>query len=409
MTTMNNEPKIQVDLRQDGNGEVTIDGQTHRISADSLDAARAEAVARVRALAGTSNQQVRFTSTDPEGTWLLVVDPDGHIAEDRSAAAPPQPSEPVRNASYDSSFVLNSIIPVTRIPKSTRGWRGALGLQPGQRELDERADRASICTPFGRPVTIVVADPRGGSGKTTSSLLLAGAFGTARGGGVLALENHELRGTMHLRTDAHASSSTIRELLAAHQAAEMSPDTLRLGDMSKYVRHQVAGQYDVLVSATNLGRALRKEEFDQVHQLAARLYWVIIVDTANNESAENWQAAIAKADALLVPLKWRNDYSLPAIEMLEELQAAGPAEADLVTRAVVVASHGQGDLDSRCRAQLLPYFEKRTQAVIEIPPDPHIAEGNAILHDQLKPLTRRRAMRMAAEVAKAIQLGVPAG
>ena len=47
--------------------------------------------------------------------------------------------------------------------------------------------------------------------------------------------------------------------------------------------------------------------------------WGVIVDTANDESAENWRAAVKRADALVVPIKWRNDYSLPAVEMLEEI------------------------------------------------------------------------------------------
>jgi cellulose biosynthesis protein BcsQ len=475
MSPRDDEPMIKIDLRQDGSGEITIDSRRVPISTPSLDAAREQALAQVRAVAGAHQKQVRFVTHDPDGTWQLVMDAGGRVTEYRpraggrqaasapTAPAPPaappttpspaQPAEvepgtgavaapvaapfgsapalgdpsghgaapgpsggfarfegpgagaPVAHT-YDSGYVLTRLIPVTRIPKSTRGWRGLLGLRPNQRELEERTDRADICTPFGRPVTIVVADPRGGSGKTTTSLLLAGAFGNARGGGVLALENHELRGTMHLRTDAQSSSSTIRELLAAQDNESLAADRVRMGDLSRYVRHQVAGQYDVLVSATNSGRALRKEEFDQVHHLAQRMYSVIIVDTANNESAENWQAAIAKADALLVPLKWRNDYSLPAIEMLEELKAAGPAQADLVARAVVVASHGEGDLDSRCRAQLQPYFARRTQAIIEIPPDRHIAEGNAILHDQLTKATRRQSERMAAEVAKAIRKAV---
>ena len=222
---------------------------------------------------------------------------------------------------YDSEYVMGSIVPVTRVPKSTRGWRGMLGIGPGRQERAERADRDAACQTYGRPVTIVVADPRGGSGKTTTSLLLAGAFGTARGGGVLALENHELRGTMHLRTGAPVGANEhSRPDLGPAGRPGVGQAMVRLGDLSGFVRHQVAGQYDVLVSATKSGRSLKREEFEDVHALVSRFYQMIIVDTANNESAENWRAAIDKADALVVPVKWRNDYSVPAIEMLEELQ-----------------------------------------------------------------------------------------
>ncbi|MDN5803000.1 MAG: hypothetical protein L0H26_00175 [Microlunatus sp.] len=298
-------------------------------------------------------------------------------------------------------------MPITRIPKATRGWRGLLGIGPSKREREERADREAACQAFGRPVTVVVADPRGGSGKTTTSILLAGAFGNARGGGVLVLENHELRGTMHLRTHAQGNDRTIRDLLGAQNYCGPSGDVVRIGDLSAYVRHQISGQFDVMVSETKRDRALSRQEFESVHDLGARFYSLIIVDTANDESAENWRAAVQRADALVVPLKWRNDYSLPAIEMLEELQASeDPRQRDLVRRTVVVASHNHGDLDVRCPQHLKPYFLDRTKAVIEIVPDPHIAEGNVIRHDQLSQKTRRQSERLVAETACAIRAGL---
>jgi cellulose biosynthesis protein BcsQ len=449
---MTDEPAVTLRLWADGTGEVIVEGVAAPISAGALRAARAQGLAQVQQLAARAGQPVRFVSYDPEGRWQLVMAPDGQVSEDNGTYASPDltvetadadlagepereqdeepgPSYPVPTARrdleptpapperapaqrqqrpYDSEYVMGSIVPVTRVPKSTRGWRGLLGIGPGARERAERADRAAACQSYGRPVTVVVADPRGGSGKTTTSLLLAGAFGTARGGGVLALENHELRGTMHLRTGAPVGATNIRDLIQAQQEnSSLNQSMLRIGDLSGFVRHQVAGQYDVLVSATKSGRSLKREEFEEVHALVSRFYQVIIVDTANNESAENWKAAIDKADALVVPVKWRNDYSVPAIEMLEELQHTGdPRVIGLIRRAVVVASHGQGDVDSRCRQHLMPYFAERTRAVIEIDPDPHIAEGNVIQHDQLSPATRRRAERVAAEVANAMQAGM---
>jgi len=451
LTATTDEPAVTLRLWADGTGEVIVAGVAAPISAGALRAARAQGLAQVQQLAARAGQPVRFVSYDPEGRWQLVMAPDGQVSEDNGSyarstepaeqPAPEEPAEPGREAAeeaepqfavpaarrsaeptttdqtngapsarerpYDSEYVMGSIVPVTRVPKSTRGWRALLGIGPGARERAERADRAAACQAYGRPVTIVVADPRGGSGKTTTSLLLAGAFGTARGGGVLALENHELRGTMHLRTGAPMGATNIRDLIRAQQENQGGQAMVRLGDLSGFVRHQVAGQYDVLVSATKSGRALKREEFEDVHALVSRFYQLIIVDTANNESAENWRAAIDKADALVVPVKWRNDYSVPAIEMLEELEHGGDERVvGLVRRAVVVASHGQGDVDSRCRQHLMPYFAERTRAVIEIDPDPHIAEGNVIQHDQLSAATRRQAERVAAEVASSIRAGM---
>jgi cellulose biosynthesis protein BcsQ len=444
MTATTEDPTVTLRLWADGTGEVIVEGVAAPIAAGALGAARAQGLAQVQQLAARAGEPVRFVSYDPEGRWHLVMSPNGEVTEDdgtlaAAAAASPEPDPapepepplhpdpqpagrkartssrstrtdaprpPVPTREYDSEYVMGSIVPVTRVPTSTRGWRGWLGIGPGRRERAERADRSAACQQYGRPVTIVVADPRGGSGKTTTSLLMAGAFGTARGGGVLALENHELRGTMHLRTGAPPGANTIRDLIRA-QRDTGGQEMVRLGDLTGFVRHQVAGQYDVLVSATKSGRALGRDEFDDVHALVSRFYQVIIVDTANNESAENWRAAIEVADALVVPVKWRNDYSVPAIEMLEELQhSEDPRAISLVKRSVVVASHSQGDVDGRCRQHLMPYFAERTRAVIEIAPDRHIAEGNVIQHDQLSPATRRQAERVAAEVGHAIRAGL---
>lgn len=437
MTTTANETDPEVVLHLDANGVSTLTvagGEPQPIGGGTVDEAREAGIAYVLDRAVGRARPLRFDAHDPDGHWQLLAHPDGQITEyhpdpagdpssavkataaaspSRSTASPPEhPGDgaerpgPATQPSqgYDSAHVMQRIVPVTRIPKATRGWRGLLGIGPSTREREERADREAACQTFGRPVTVVVADPRGGSGKTTTSILLAGAFGNARGGGVLVLENHELRGTMHLRTDAQGKDRTIRDLLGAQNYRSPSGEVVRIGDLSAYVRHQVSGQFDVIVSETKRDRALTREEFESVHDLGSRFYSVIIVDTANDESAENWRAAVHRADALVVPLKWRNDYSLPAIEMLEELQAAeDPQLRGLLARTVVVASHNHGDLDLRCQQHLKPYFLQRTKAVVEIAPDSHIAEGNVIEHDQLGAACRRQAERLAAEVADAIK------
>ena len=457
MTTTNSSaPEAVLQLAATGSTLSLAGGEPQLIDADSIDDARVAGLRLILSQAATNGRAIRFDASDPNGEWQLIAHPDGQISEydptsdpaaaesaagdettsspasspaaatlaDLPAAAPgvvppatttqgtaadPAAAAGADGPGYDSTYVMQQIVPVTRIPKATRGWRGLLGIGPSKRELEERADREAACQTFGRPVTIVVADPRGGSGKTTTSILLAGAFGNARGGGVLVLENHELRGTMHLRTDAQGKDRTIRDLLGAQNYRGPSGEVIRIGDLSAYVRHQVAGQFDVMVSETKRDRALTSEEFESVHDLGSRFYSVVIVDTANDESAENWRAAVRRADALVVPLKWRNDYSLPAIEMLEELEASDDQRLrDLVRRTVVVASHNHGDLDSRCQQHLKPYFLQRTKAVIEIEPDPHIAEGNVIQHDQLSAKTRRQSERLAAETARAVRASLNA-
>ena len=101
--------------------------------------------------------------------------------------------------SYRTDELIQAL-PLPREAPAERGIRSVLRLRPGSSERTERIARATAATAFRRPVTIVVANPKGGSGKTPTTLLLAGALGQARGGGVVAWDNNELRGNMHLRT-----------------------------------------------------------------------------------------------------------------------------------------------------------------------------------------------------------------
>jgi Mrp family chromosome partitioning ATPase len=87
---------------------------------------------------------------------------------------------------------------------------------------------------FGRPVSFVVAIPKGGAGKTPVTLLLAGAFGVARGGGVLAWDNNELRGTMNR---AASITAPLRRCATSCKAVpHLVPEQVRHGDLSGYVR-----------------------------------------------------------------------------------------------------------------------------------------------------------------------------
>jgi hypothetical protein len=65
-------------------------------------------------------------------------------------------------------------------------------------------------------------------------MLLAGAFGVARGGGVLAWDKNELRGRMNLSSEHHGSAATLRDFLQA--VPHLVPEQVRHGDLSGQVR-----------------------------------------------------------------------------------------------------------------------------------------------------------------------------
>lgn len=314
-----------------------------------------------------------------------------------------QAQQPDRPVSYRADELLQAL-PLPREAPAEKGVRSVLRLRPGTSERGERIARATAATAFRRPVTITVANPKGGSGKTPTTLLLAGALGQARGGGVVAWDNNELRGNMHLRTHDTNARSTVTDLLQA-MTMLTQPDA-RLGDVGAYLRHQVSGQYDVLTSATTTYAQIEARDFDQIHRLLSRFYKVLVIDTGNNEGSSNWREAMKASDVLVIPIKWKSLSCAAAVQMLEELDHQGPDAQRLIRRAVIAVSNGPGDVNKDVEKQLRPYFESRAAAVIDIPTDQHIAAEGPLDHSALQPATRRAALDLAAKVAEQITIAL---
>lgn len=327
------------------------------------------------------------------------------IAHARAAAERPVTSGQRPQPSYRADELI-SALPAHREAPAEKGVRGMLRMRPGGTERTERMARDVAATSFRRPVTVVVANPKGGSGKTPTTLLLSGGLGTARGGGVVAWDNNELRGNMHLRTHDTNPRATVTDLLRAMPMLT-KPD-VRLGDVAAYLRHQVAGQYDVLTSATTTYAQIEAGDFQQIHRLLSRFYRVLVIDTGNNEGSSNWREAMKSADVLVIPIKWKSLSCAAAVQMLEELDRQGPAAQDLIRHAVVAVSNGPGDVNKDVEKRLRPYFESRAAAVVDIPTDTHIAEEGALDHAALLPPTRRAALELAAKVAEQLTIRLAA-
>ena len=68
-------------------------------------------------------------------------------------------------------------------------------------------DRSTIQRDFDGPRTIAFINPKGGAAKTTGVLAAGYTFGTVRGGGVIAWDNNETRGTLGIRGPGAATAT----------------------------------------------------------------------------------------------------------------------------------------------------------------------------------------------------------
>jgi MinD-like ATPase involved in chromosome partitioning or flagellar assembly len=317
------------------------------------------------------------------------------------------PAVPVTGAARPSAQDLLSSRRSRAVPQRAReGWRGwlvhevGLPLAPSKAEKARHELTTTVQTQLPGPRTIMVVNPKGGVGKTTTTLLLSAALGLARGGGVVAWDNNETRGTMGLRSRDAGHGGTVRSLLAA--APDLTSTAGRLGDLDAHVHHQRGVRFDVLRSdedPTGAG-VVDADDFAALHTLIQRFYRLVVVDTGNNIRSANWQAAASAADQLVITTTVREDSGASAAWMVDAL-AAGP-HAHLLERAVTVLSDPAPRTPEDERRRLTDHFAAATGGdparVVRVPFDRALTGGGVIDHDVLSSATRTAWLRVAAAV-----------
>lgn len=310
----------------------------------------------------------------------------------------PAPAAPLRAAAL--------LRPVSRVDRSpaAQGWQagvnrasfGLLRVGPGPVELAERADRAAVQRSFGRPVSIAFVNPKGGGGKTTCTLLAAATLGTHRGGGVVAWDCNETRGTLGLRALPDAPT-TVWDLLG--HLDEFEQPSSRIGDLAAYLRGQGEARFDVLASDED---AAHMEQVDgaacaRILTVLQRFYKITCIDTGNNLRASNWQAVIGTADQLVVCSSYEQDQAYSAAWMLDHLDTSG--HGPLVASAVTVLSAASPNVPLDTRSRVQDHFTARTRAVAHIPFDPAVKPGDVLTYGTLRPATRRAWLGACAAIA----------
>ena len=262
--------------------------------------------------------------------------PSAPAAPEAAAAAAGHGPLPSRRAGRAGP--PGSALHVRRLPPPPRrrsaDRRRELGLARGGAPLEWRHDPArdgaqgarlrerpaQIQKDFGGPRTIAFVNPKGGAAKTTSALAAGFTFGTVRGGGVVAWDNNETRGTLGIRGIRGAHRNTTRELLEdLGRFREVFESGA--GDLATFVRSQGDALFDVLASdeRPDVTGMIRADDFRRCTSCCERRYDVILVDTGNNLRAENWLAAAAAADLLVVTSTVREDTGYSGLWMLDAL------------------------------------------------------------------------------------------
>ncbi|NAZ84567.1 chromosome partitioning protein [Kineococcus indalonis] len=331
------------------------------------------------------------------------------------AALPPRPTTGAATAhSAAHTPTLDDLMRSNAVQTPTapaqQGWQGAvrqlssgrLALQPGRHELQLRALIEKVRRPLEGPRTIVVANPKGGGTKTTTIYCLAATLGLHRGGGVLAWDNNETRGTLGWRGERSAHTRTAIDLL--RDLEQLRAGGLRVGDLDRYVRQQFSSHFGILASDENPASSalIDGEVFMALHRPLAQTYRILLIDTGNNMRASNWQAALNVADQLVIASTAREDTAQSAAWLIDGLRAAGKEE--VVAGAVTVLTgnpqkgRAQRKEDEGLNQRLYRHFRSATREVVTVPHDGALIGGGPINMELLQDSTREAWLRAAAAV-----------
>ena len=389
------------------------------VDADADAQARAEAVA---ALGGDRRAQSTGSSSPRRTPAPAPVEPEPDRGVGMYAAAAPAlpvDPDPVAAAIGDGGRAIDfpqvradllAANPGIETDPAEWGRRGRLNQTLGTRmaptpaEVDYRyavelVKRAALPAWF----TVMIANNKGGQGKTPTTLMLSYLFGMFRGAGTVAWDNNESKGTLGDRaaSTTRGAEWTVWDLL--ENADALAGPNAQSGALSGLLRRQPT--YDEVLASDRSSKRMKgigARECDAVAAVLRRHRTGVFVDTGNDDLAENWKWTADHADLLVIPMTYRHDAARTVGDMLDGLHARGLDR--LVQRAIVAlaptpgADPGDRDLIAGALA------DAGISRFVDVPYEPLFeGSGTRIAEDRLTYSTHVAYTHLAAEVAASLE------
>lgn len=226
-------------------------------------------------------------------------------------------------------------------------------------------------------------------------------FGTRE---VAVFDNNENAGMAKDRVEVLGGHDLTAKDLATDAAAR--PD-MPATTVSNYMFHHADDRYHLLAAhhpaivGGEVDPPLDRQEVGVIYRALATAYPLVITDSGNSWTAENWGAMLARADQLVVPMVTSTDRFYRAEATLENVYNLGGAYEALATNAVVVVSTWKPG-DRRVAAEFAARWEGRVRAVVVIPYDRHIDSHNLRFGD-LRPATQDAFLELGARVVEGLR------
>ncbi|TFC14364.1 ATPase [Cryobacterium algoritolerans] len=328
-----------------------------------------------------------------------LTEPEADQAEDEVAAqvAGEEPAGRAPRASF--------IVDERREPAAANGWRGFIARSTGLQvpashaELNRRGHVQAVSQHWPGPRKIAIVNGKGGVGKTLTTAMLTAVFARHGGAGVLAWDNNDTRGTLGWRTEKGPHDATVQDLLPATTHL-LSPGA-QVSDLARFVHHQTGDKYDVLRSNPELlatKQRITRDDFDALHEVAAKYFRMVFFDSGNDESAPRWLRMIDHTDQLVVATTALGESAESGALLLEALTERDEHSANLARDAVVVVLQSEQNGTLADAQRIADGFTGIARAAVTIPFD-RALHGGALRYDAVSTPTRNAWLAAGAAVA----------
>ncbi|MGL5908752.1 MAG: hypothetical protein ACRCZP_02045 [Phycicoccus sp.] len=309
-----------------------------------------------------------------------------------------EPTATGRLGSGPTGYVPRHQSAARRKATASRGWRvavrrstaGAVTLGPSKAERAEAALVERVQAPIQGYRHVVVLSLKGGSGKTTTTVMLGHTFATHRRDRVVAIDASPDAGTLAYRITDQPTTS-VRTLLDAADGMRRYVDVRPLTGHTTSRLDLVAADADPGVS-----RPFGSADYRRAADILTRFYSLVLTDCGAGLMHDTMGSVLDSADQIVLVMTPAVDGARSADLTLDWLDAHG--YSDLVRGSVAVVNsverHPVVDIP-----EMVAHFEGRCRAVVQIPRDPHLAQGADTDLAALTKDTRRGYLTLAAAIA----------
>lgn len=366
-----------------------------------------EVVTRVRGTRPRRTDTATVVHDTPAPAAPVAADEPSHSPTVRSDAAhAAAPIDPLGSALFAGALTSTgrdtAQPPLAR--DGVRGWLNHLGLHlpPGTDELARlrtatqlaEAEAAIRQATWARAVSVLVANPKGGTGKTPLSLMLGGTLAAIRGGSVAVIEVADDPGAL-----AYRAEGTPR--LGIGDLVRDAAQIRTAGQLAGYTAPQTS--FAAVIGSSSRRPRLDADSVAAMVRVIDEYYSIRVMDSGNQPTSSAFQGALTATDVLVVPVVNAGDSTLEAVRMLEGMKDSGGHAADLAARAIVVrVTDGRPESEAINAEVARIMTAAGAAAICDLPYDAHIAERGQVTLAQLNTATRTALTQIAATVVRAL-------